>query len=326
MKKYCIRVEKQNAKITINHLIEKNLIDLNYIINQDKNFVYIPLREKTDGSTVHSFKAYVRPMNYIKLHLKNIDIKNIRYIKFDDTIIFNKNSKITKRIAKIYAEGFKAKNIYINRGDVTGILRQPSLKKIYGPGGDVRNVEYGVKYFFDPLKIMFSPGNINVRTYMKYANVDDKIVLDMFAGIGYFSLPVLKYKNPRMLYACDLNPDSIFYLEKNIGENGINRDKIKIITGDSRKMCPYISADYIIMGNFESINFLASSLIRSKEGAVISMHYLISRSTSNSAQQVVNKGRRLGYILALIKMYEVKTISPELIHVNSIFRVINIIR
>ncbi len=326
MKKYCVKIEKQNAKIMINHLIKKNILDLNYIINQDKNFVYIPLKEKIDGSIIHNFKAYLRPMNYIKLHLKNVNHKNIRYIKFGDSIIFNKNSKITKKIVKIYAEGFGAKNVYVNTGEVMGTLRHPSLKIIYGPGGDVKNVENGVKYFFDPSKIMFSPGNINARTYMKYADVDNKIVMDMFVGIGYFSLPILKYKNPKVLYACDLNPDSIFYLEKNIRENGINREKIKIHTGDSRKICPYIKVDYIILGNFESINFLASALARSKEGTVMSMHYLTPRSASSSVERIIRNGRRLGYILALIKTYRVKTISPQLIHINSLFVVKNIIR
>ncbi len=44
----------------------------------------------------------------------------------------------------------------------------------------------------------------------------------MFAGIGYFTIPILKLE-PRAqhVFACEINPDSVFALQQNLRRNGV---------------------------------------------------------------------------------------------------------
>lgn len=325
MKKYCIKVKKECAEKEIKKLNNKNLIDNNLIIHHNKKYVYIPLKNYIENSIIFNFKNKNNASENIKKRLYEHKIKKIpKYIRYENSVILKTNIK-NKYLAKVFAEELKVKNVYIETGKISGDMRIPSLKLLYGKGGDDIIIEDNVKYMLDPQKIMFSPGNINVRSNMKYEKLDNKIVIDMFCGIGYFSLPVMKYHKLKKILLCDINCNSIHYLKKNIELNKI-KNNIEIYNGDSRVLLPYIKADYIIMGNFKSIDYLSSALIRSHEKTIISMHYLSSDENLNKTiYNIINIARKFGYIIACTKSEIVKSVSPYYLHVNSIFIVINIL-
>lgn len=51
-----------------------------------------------------------------------------------------------------------------------------------------------------------------------------QVVVDLFAGIGYFTVPLLALP-PRCkkLFACEINPNSVFALQQNLLRNGVVR-------------------------------------------------------------------------------------------------------
>ena len=62
----------------------------------------------------------------------------------------------------------------------------------------------------------------------------------MFAGIGYFSLPIGKHSNPEKIYSIELNPVSYTFLEKNIKLNHLEEkivDNITATFGPSGARC-----------------------------------------------------------------------------------------
>ncbi len=323
MKRYCIRVKREYGENEIKNLNSKNLVDSNYIIHHNKKYVYIPLKNYTDNSIMFNFKRKNNPVENIKKRLNKHKIENIpKYVRYENSIIL-KTDLENRYVAKVFAEELKIKNVYIESGRIRGDMRIPSLKLLYGNGGDDIVLEDDIKYMLDPERIMFSPGNINVRSNMKKENLNDKTVMDMFCGIGYFSLPIMKHSKLRTILLCDINGDSIHYLKKNIELNKIENN-IEIYNGDSRVLLPHTEADYIIMGNFKSVDYLAAALIRSKKGTVISMHYLTPTENVDSYYKtIIARARRCGYTLGNIENIKVKSVGPHYWHMRSKFAVLN---
>ena len=57
----------------------------------------------------------------------------------------------------------------------------------------------------------------------------------MFAGIGYFTLPLAKFAHPSKIYACEKNPDSYEFLVKNVELNDV-KDIVEPILSDNRDL------------------------------------------------------------------------------------------
>ena len=147
-------------------------------------------------------------------------------------------------------------SVYLNRGIIKGNFRTPeNIEYVTGKEDPiVIHREHGVSYKFDFTKIMFSQGNIIERKYLATLVKDGEIIVDMFAGIGYFSLPIAKISNPKQIYSIEINPNSFKFLVENIRLNQLE-DKITPINGNCKEEVLKLSnngvkADRVIMGVF----------------------------------------------------------------------------
>ena len=171
------------------------------------------------------------------------------------------------------------KSVYLNSGRVKGQFRTPEkIEFLVGVDNPiVKHKEHGVIYKFDFTKIMFSMGNLSERRFLATLVKDGEIIVDMFAGIGYFSLPIAKHSKPKKIFSIELNPDSFNYLIENIKLNHFE-DIITPINGDSKIEVIKLSnsglkADRVIMGVFPAPkNFIKEALTLAKvEGTIY--HY-----------------------------------------------------
>lgn len=103
------------------------------------------------------------------------------------------------------------------------------------------------RYSFDITKCMFSFGNIKEKLRVSKLNCEGEVVVDLFAGIGYFTIPFLVHAKADFVYACDWNPDAIEALKKNLILNKV-QDKCKVCFGDNKQVCPVGVADRVYMG------------------------------------------------------------------------------
>jgi len=150
----------------------------------------------------------------------------------------------------------KMKSVYINLGKVSGTFREPeNIQFLLGEDNPiVTHREHGIIYRFDFTKIMFSQGNLNERKYLATLVKENEVVVDMFAGIGYFSLPIGKHSAPKRIYSVELNPLSYDFLVQNIKLNHLE-ELITPILGDCKEEVVKLSksgvkADRVIMGIF----------------------------------------------------------------------------
>ena len=97
------------------------------------------------------------------------------------------------------------------------------------------HIEKGIRYSFDAARVMFSSGNTTERMHF---GVDvaaaGETVVDMFAGIGYFTLPLaVSMSHPARIVAIEKNPDSCAYLACNTLLNDCV-DFVVVLNGDNR--------------------------------------------------------------------------------------------
>ncbi|WP_171823304.1 methyltransferase domain-containing protein [Thermogymnomonas acidicola] len=205
-----------------------------------------------------------------------------------------------------------------------GEERIPSVRRILGPGGgETVHRENGIRFVFDPERVMFSPpGNVNIRVWASRLDAwGGCTVLDMFSGIGYFTLPVAKYGDPERVIAVDINPMALDYLRKSAAASGI-RTGIETVARDCREL-QGIKADLILMGNFKSVAYLPAALRNMGGVARIFMHYLVDTSSLGShATMVMGRLRSYGFVGGEELHSEVvKSFAPHLWHVAALFRV-----
>ena len=173
----------------------------------------------------------------------------------------------------------KIRSVYINKGRIIGSFREPeSIEFLVGEDNPiVEHKEHGIKYRFDITKIMFSKGNLNERRFLATLVKKGEIVVDMFAGIGYFSLPIAKHSEVGQIYSIELNPTSYKTLLENIKINHLE-EKITVINGDCKKEVLELSrsgirADRVIMGIFPAPkDYIKEALCLTKEEGTI-YHY-----------------------------------------------------
>ncbi len=269
----------------------------------------------------------------LKEHLKNIlseeelSLLPRGFQTLGKAIILKLNPKLFKKkkdIGQACLDLFpNIKSIYLNTGKIVGIFREPEkIEWIAGQNSPiVEHKEHNVIYRFDITKIIFSKGNINERKYLATLVRDGEIIVDMFAGIGYFSLPIARHKKPAKIYSIELNPESYNYLVKNVKLNHLEEIIIPI-HGDCKEEVIKLSksgikADKVIMGVFPAPRgYIKEALTLLKENGTI-YHYegVVERENYLSLflefEDIANKEKIKCEILS--KRY-VKSYGPNLFH------------
>ena len=69
--------------------------------------------------------------------------------------------------------------------------RDSQLALLRGSHAWVEQRENGIRYALDAAKCMFSSGNVSEKLRVARFECGGETVIDLFAGIGYFTLPYL---------------------------------------------------------------------------------------------------------------------------------------
>lgn len=218
----------------------------------------------------------------------------------------------------------KMKGIYLNSGRIEGKFREPEqIEFITGENNpEVIHKEHGVSYMFDITKVMFSKGNINERKYLSQLVKKGEIIVDMFAGIGYFSLPIAINAEPSKIYSIELNPVSYQYLVENVRLNKLE-DKVIPIQGNCKEEVVElfesgIRADRVIMGVFPAPkDYIPEALLLAKDSGTI-YHYegvALREEAHVLFEEFCEVAQRKNFYCKLIEQRFVKSYGPHLFHI-----------
>ncbi|TRZ09190.1 hypothetical protein HGM15179_017921 [Zosterops borbonicus] len=154
-------------------------------------------------------------------------------------------------------------------------MRTPSVTLLLGQHGWVEHVDNGIRYTFDVTKCMFSPGNITEKLRVASLPCSGEVVVDLYAGIGYFTLPFLVHAGAAFVHACEWNSHAVEALHRTLVLNGV-RDRCCIHSGDSRQLQLRDVADRVNLGLIPSSEEgwpVACRVLKKDMGGILHIHH-----------------------------------------------------
>jgi tRNA wybutosine-synthesizing protein 2 len=153
---------------------------------------------------------------------------------------------------------------------------------------------------------------------MAHVSNKDETVIDLFAGVGYFTLPMAVYRKPKKIFACEINPVAYDYLCENIVLNDVT-SIVEPLLGNNRETAPKNIADRIIMGYIEGTHRFLPVAIKCLKNNRGTIHYhevypnkLLPDKPLKNIQEIAEKFDRKAELLTY---KHVKSYAPGVSHV-----------
>nr|XP_027087531.1 tRNA wybutosine-synthesizing protein 2/3/4-like [Coffea arabica] len=200
--------------------------------------------------------------------------------------------------------------------------RDSTLEILVGDNGWVEHRENGILYSFDATKCMFSWGNLSEKLRMARLECRDEVIVDLFAGIGYFTLPFLVRANAKLVYACEWNPHAVEALHRNLCANNV-ADCCVILEGDNRITAPKGVADRVCLGLLPSSEGSWITAVRAlrSDGGVLHIHGNVKDTeeylwTDHVSKSINSIARSEGYSweVSVVHVERVKWYAPHIRH------------
>jgi tRNA (guanine37-N1)-methyltransferase len=264
MRSLCAKVPINKGDIFRKKLLEEQLVNNKLIIKHNENYLFIPLQKKPREELLDNyseleldeqdFNSYPKritdyrelldlPADLMKQLPNSFDhIGTIAIVKIPKDLL-DIRLQIGEAILKTH-NGIKT--VAIDFG-VKGQLRLRDIEIIAGERNtETTHIEYGIRLQVDIAKAYFSPRLSTEHYRISQIVKTNEVILDMFAGVGPFSILISKYSEAKQIFSIDLNKYAIEYLIKNIDSNKVRN--IFPLEGDVTEMIKKIpKVDRIIM-------------------------------------------------------------------------------
>jgi len=155
-------------------------------------------------------------------------------------------------IGRAWQDELGVATVLVPSGPVSGELRIPQVERIAGNETETEVTEHGVRWRLDAAQVMFAAGNRTERVRAGRMVRPGETVVDLFAGIGYFSIPAALPGRAGRVVAVEKNPVALRYLRENVTLNGV-ADRVEVVAGDNRTVpLPRRRADRVFLGYLPS--------------------------------------------------------------------------
>jgi tRNA wybutosine-synthesizing protein 2 len=166
-------------------------------------------------------------------------------------VIVSIPQELLPKVEVIAAELLKIKGVKTvarRVAPIEGRERRPRIEVIAGdPSTETVHKEHGCLFKLDVSRVMFSTGNLYERRRLPELVSPGETVVDLFAGVGQFVVPIAKHAEPRKIHAIELSSVAHRYLTENVRINRLGH-LITPVLGDCEQVAPRGIADRVIMG------------------------------------------------------------------------------
>ena len=272
-----LRVKRESGERMRKALVESGLLDRSRKIRADETHVYLPVFDM-DAARSNNLEQ-IAPFEPVQIDF----LPEERPATPEDILGYRPSFEVVGDIAMVEeadAEAVAAAIMATSKGikaviapisEVEGEFRTRRFRHIAGePRTSTIHKEHGLRYKVDLESAYFTErlGTERLRVARQVKPGD--FVLDMFAGVGPFSL--LLAKKGAQVVAMDKNPLAIKCLKENAVLNRVQN--IEILKGDAAELALRYAgqADHVIMNlPHSACSFLVPAMRAAKSGGVV--HY-----------------------------------------------------
>ena len=215
-------------------------------------------------------------------------VGDIIIIRIPDSLLSKKEI-----IGKTLLEQVKtAKSVFYQASSVEGDFRTRDLEILAGENKtETEYKEFGCRFIVDVKKAFFSPRLSTERDRISDLVQEGETVINMFGGIGMFSIIVAKRKKCTV-YNIDINPIAAKLCEKNIELNKL-AGKVISIHGDAAKIVEVKLKDkgdrVLMLLPERSDEFLDSAIFAAKNNGIIHYYSHIHADEKSKAAKLSEK-------------------------------------
>jgi tRNA (guanine37-N1)-methyltransferase len=283
MRRQCIKVPKKKGETLRRMLLDLDILDSSLKIGSDKSFLYLPLSREPAPDELECLPEESELIDFdFELQQKKPVPEDLLgfspvYEVIGDLALLE-DTDLEKQKASRIADALlrtqqNIKTVLKPLTPVIGEFRVREFEVIAGePRTETLHREYGCRYKVDLAKAYFTPRLSTERSRILSRIKEGDTVVDMFAGVGPYSILLAKSRKLSKVIAIDKNPDAVHYLKENIALNSVNN--IEAIEGDAREEAKKFAgtADHVIMNlPHNAYEFLDPAVLLTKPGGII--HY-----------------------------------------------------
>ncbi len=234
---------------------------------------------------------YLRKKLAYHLEPRELGLVSSSYDIIGDIAVVRMSDKVSHKASDI-AEAIMEKNGHVRTvlrqtSPVAGELRLRDLKWVAGEKKtETVHREFGCKFKVDLQKCYFSPRLSFERMRIARQISDGETIINMFAGVGCFSIIIAKYSTPKKVHSIDINPSAVEFMKENIRINRV-QNIVQSFQGDAKEIIEKSlrqSSQRVLMPLPEKASeYLESALLALTTGRGI-IHYYDFESTSEKEE------------------------------------------
>jgi len=215
-------------------------------------------------------------------------IGNIIILRIPDSLVSKKEI-----IGKVLLEKVKtARSVFYQSSPVSGDFRTRKLELLAGEDKtETEYKEHGCRFIVDVEKAFFSPRLSTERDRIANLIQDGETVINMFGGVGMFSIIAAK-KKKCTIYNIDINPNATKLCEQNITLNKL-AGKVESLTGDATKIIEErlsgIGDRILMLLPERSDEFLDSAIKATKKNGIIHYYCHIHGDKKNQVSRLAKE-------------------------------------
>jgi tRNA (guanine37-N1)-methyltransferase len=324
MKKQCIKIPKKKGEPVRRILLELDALDNSLKISSDETFLYLPLTRELPQNELEILPEEAKVIDY------DFELQQRKHVP-EDLLGFNPSYEVIGDIALLedpdldkekaskIADALlqtqpNIKTVLKPLTPVIGEFRTREFELIAGePKTETVHREYGCRYKVDLARAYFTPRLSTERARILSWIKEGETVVDMFAGVGPYSILLAKSKKPSKVIAIDKNPDAVHYLKENIILNSVKN--IEAIEGDAREEAKKFAgtADHVIMNlPHNAYEFIDSAVLLTKPGGIIHYYGITPEDDlfESSIKLIAEAAERAGRQIEVLEKRIVRSYAP----------------